>query len=259
MADAPQHAPVPENLDPPAAARPLPGLRGWFALYLLWMGGLALLARAMFQQYEDGADASRGLWLLALTCFYLSLCNIFLPMPTTWIVLLAGSDEMALIRDPLLRIALVGVCGALATTMANLNEYHVLGYFFRARLGDRVRRTRAYRWSARWFDVSPFRVLMLVSFVPIPVDVVRWIAILRRYPRPRYAGAYFLGRALRYALLSGLSIALRLTTVQIIIIQAVLALALAARVIVVALRGIRAAPHDSPHADWPQRNAIEES
>ena len=69
----------------PAAERPLPGLRAWFAAFVLWMVGLAVLALLMFQGYEQGDARAMGVWLLALMCFYLSLCNVFVPLPSAWI------------------------------------------------------------------------------------------------------------------------------------------------------------------------------
>lgn len=226
--------------DAPAAAKsaspayPVTGLRLWFILYLAWMIGLTILARTMFDRYSEHETAlfnPRSIWLLAFGCFYLTLCNVFLPLPTSILILVLAAPGIGLEGNPLARIAVIGLCCGFATMMANLNEYHILGYFFRARLGSRIRHSRAYRWSVRWFDVSPFRVLVLVAFVPIPVDVVRWIAILRGYPRARFAAAYYLGRSARYAMLAAVAVVLSLTTWQIVLIQIGLVLLLAARLL----------------------------
>ncbi|TWT43839.1 hypothetical protein RAS1_02390 [Phycisphaerae bacterium RAS1] len=222
----------------PRAEKPLPHSRAWFVLYLLWLGGLAALSIYFFQRYDGGDGAGMRGWLLALMCFYLSLCNVMFPLPTSWIVLLAASSEFGVVADPLRRIALIAVAGGLSTVMANLNEYHVLGVLMRYGVGERIRASRVYAWAIRWFNVSPFRTLLLVSFVPIPIDAVRWLAILRRYPRLRFAAAYFAGRCARYALLAGLSVQLRLTPVQIVIIQIAIVLLLAARLLYAALGGL---------------------
>jgi membrane protein YqaA with SNARE-associated domain len=219
----------------PHVAAP-PRLRLWFAVFLGWMAGLFAFALMTFGRYEAGDTAALGLWILALTAFYVSLCNSLLPLPTAWIILLAASDEVLLFDSALLRVVVVTVLGATATMMANLNEYHILGCLFRARLGARLRRTRAYRWAVRWFDVAPLQTLTLFAFLPIPVDVVRWLAILRGYSRLRFALAYWLGRAPRYALLAGLSVAVHLGTWEIVLIQVGIILALGARLIWTAFR-----------------------
>jgi membrane protein YqaA with SNARE-associated domain len=221
------------------------GLRAWFVALLLWMVGLSVVALAAFERYEAGDPAVLGPWLLALMCIYLTLCNTLLPLPTAWIILLLASDGVMLFEQAWLRLAVVAVVGALATMMANLNEYHVLTYLLHFGLAKRIRRSRVYRWAVRWFDVSPFQTLTLIAFVPIPIDAVRWLAILRGYSRVRFGLAYFLGRLPRYALLAGLSVGLRLDAWGIIAIQAALIALLAARLawtMVGRLTGLPAAP-----------------
>jgi len=214
----------------------LHGLRPWFGAYLVWLAGLFAVALLMFARYEAGDTGAMVVWLLALAGFYISLCNTLLPLPTSWIFLLLASEEVMLFDSAVLRIAVVALLGATTTMMANLNEYHVLGYFFRDRLGNRIRRTHTYRWLARWFDVAPFQTLTLIAFIPIPVDFVRWLAILRRYPRWRFAAAYWLGRAPRYALLAGVAVVLRLGTLEIVLIQVGIVAVLGARLVWTAVR-----------------------
>ena len=200
------------------------------------MIGLFALAAVMFARYEAGDAAALAPWLLALAVFYVSLCNTLLPLPTSWVFLLLASDDLMLFESAWLRVATVAVLGSTATMMANLNEYHIFGYFLRAKLGDRIRRTHVYRWAIRWFDASPFQTLMLIAFIPVPVDFVRWLAILRRYRRWRFAAAYWLGRLPRYALLAGVSVALRLSTWEIILIQLGIVAVLGARLVWTAAR-----------------------
>jgi membrane protein YqaA with SNARE-associated domain len=223
------------------AAAPL-GLRLWFGVFLSWMAGLFAIALLMFGRYEAGDTAALGLWILALTGFYVSLCNSLLPLPTAWIILLAASDDVRLFDSALLRIAVVALLGGTATMIANLNEYHLLRYLFRARLGARLRGTRTYRWAVRWFDVAPLQTLTLFAFLPIPVDVVRWLAILRGYSRLRFAVAYWLGRTPRYALLAGLAVAVHLGAWEIFLIQVAIVLLLGMRLIWTALRRRATAP-----------------
>jgi membrane protein YqaA with SNARE-associated domain len=222
------------------------GLRLWFGAFLVWMVGLFAIALLMFGRYEAGDTAALGLWILALTGFYVSLCNSLLPLPTAWIILLAASDDVRLFDSAALRIAAVAVLGGTATMIANLNEYHLLRYLFRARLGARLRGTRAYRWAVRWFDAAPLQTLTLFAFLPIPVDVVRWLAILRGYSRLRFAIAYWLGRTPRYALLAGLAVAVHLGAWEIALIQVAIILLLGARLIWTAHQRITGAAGSTP-------------
>jgi membrane protein YqaA with SNARE-associated domain len=206
----------------------LRGGRLWFAGFVGWMVALAVVAKLGFAAFEEGSATGQAVWLLALLAFYLSLCNALLPLPTGWIVLFAATDSGLPGVPPALRLLLVTAVGGLATTLANLNEYHVLNHRAGARLRDRVRATPLYRWAVRWFDARPFPALLLVAFIPIPVDVIRWLAILRRYSRVRFAGAYFVGRGARYALFAGLSIGFRFGAWEILLVQVLILIGAAA-------------------------------
>ncbi len=212
--------------------RPLPGTRAWFIVYVLWMIGWATLARFLLDRAEQEQAFALPAWLLALMCFYLSLCNCFMPLPTAWIILLAASPEYALVQAGWLRVLVVSGLATMATVVANLNEYHLLAYLLRFGLGSRIRRTQVYGWAIRWFDRAPFQLLTLLAFIPIPVDAVRWLAILRSYPRVRFALAYLCGRGPRYLLFAWCSVLLEFRGWQILAIQAgLIVAALAARLV----------------------------
>jgi hypothetical protein len=108
----------------------------------------------------------------------------------------------------------------LATAVANLNEYHVLTFLLRYRSVGRLRETRVYEVAARWFSVSPFWTITAFSFIPIPVDVVRVLAVAARYDRFRFGLAYFVGRFFRYGLFAWSSAGLNLSPLDIAVIQA---------------------------------------
>jgi len=233
-----------------AGETPLPGMRLWFAIFVLWAIVLTLTARAAFAQYEQGSAVAAGVWVLALMCFYLSLCNALLPLPTAWIVMLAATNLVADYAPPWARVLLVAVLGGLATTVSNLNEYHILSHPVGRRLRDRVRNTRAYRWAIQWFNRAPFAALALMAFIPIPVDVIRWLAILRRYARPRFAAAYFIGRGGRYLIFATLSVIWQLSGMQILGVQvAIVLLAALGRVAWQIARPAQRAPRPPDLAD----------
>lgn len=208
-------------------------LRVGFGVFLVYLAVLAGLAKAGLSW--SGADSGNGLlvWVLGGSMFYLSLCCTFFPAPTTWIVMLLASDYLAqtvgLEGMWIARVVVVATLCALATGAANLNEYHILTFLLRYRRAAAVRQTRMYRLARRWFAVSPFWVLVLFSLIPIPVDVVRWLAVACRYSRWRYFVAYFVGRWVRYALLAVSAIGFVLAPWHIAVIQLVLIAAAAAR------------------------------
>ncbi len=236
----------------PAPLRSRLGLRTWFAGYLLWMIGLTVAARWSLETAGNGAPLGQAVWLLAVFAFYLSLCCVFFPAPTTWIVLFAASNQAAAEAGveewSAARIVVVATIGALSTGLANLNEYHILTYVLGLPRVARVRGTRAYRAAAGWFGVSPFMALAAIGIVPIPVDVVRWLAISERYSRPRFFLAYFVGRWIRYAGLGVAALGLGLTRGHIVGIQAGLIFFAVLRFVLprVRRRRIESAPAASP-------------
>ena len=176
----------------------------------------------------DAGGSSAGLvvWLLAGYAFYLSLCCTFVPAPTTWIVMLLASDlvaqQLGIVDHRPERLVIVCTIGALATALANLNEYHIFVYLLRKKRVAKVRETGLFNAASGWFHASPFWILTLFSFLPIPIDVIRWLAITARYPRWRFFWANFVGRWFRYAIWAVAAMGLALSARQILLLQAVL-------------------------------------
>ncbi|UCG33391.1 MAG: hypothetical protein JSU68_01925 [Phycisphaerales bacterium] len=231
-----------------APSQEVRGLRRWFLFYAVWLTGLCLLALWAQDQYAAGMAAAQKLWLAAVYLFYLSLCCTFFPLPTAWIVMLLASREASLLDSVGWRVLAVTTLGALATGIANLTEYHVWTVALRYRHVNRVRETRLFRWASRKFQVSPFAVLVGFSFVPIPVDVIRWLAVACCYSRWRFFWAYFLGRWVRYGLLALGTVWLGLGMWHIVGVQAGLIVLAAARFV---------AAHRSPRDDASLRNGRE--
>jgi len=181
----------------------------WFAFYglCLLVAGAALAVLLSREQWSWADWLDRPGQLLAtvspaakLLAFgiYISLCCTFLPLPANWMVAAVAMRQTAVAPSLWATTALVAAVGALASTLANLNDYHLFTWMLRHRWIGKVRDTRMYRLSARWFARSPFFILVVFNVVPIPVDVIRMLATTYRYPRLPFAGANFAGRLLRY-------------------------------------------------------------
>jgi membrane protein YqaA with SNARE-associated domain len=147
--------------------------------------------------------------ILVLYLLYMSVAFTFLPLPTAWIVLWAAREV-----EPL-SVALIGTIG---TCIANLHDYYIIHYLFKVNKIKKAKQTRFYRSAVKWFNRAPFATLTVASFLPIPVDVVRILAVSTDYPRRRYVLATFAGRFPRYLLLAYLGYELKLSNKAIFIV-----------------------------------------
>ena len=197
----------------PATGADNVSVRRWFAFYglcLLAAGAplFALLAREPWSWAEwldrPGELLATTAPIAKLLAFgvYISLCCTFLPLPANWIVAAVAMRQTAVADNVWTTALLVAAVGALASTLANLNDYHLFTWLLRHHHVRKVRQTRLYRASAKWFARSPFFILVVFNIIPIPVDVVRMLATTCRYPRGPFAGANFVGRFLRYAVIA---------------------------------------------------------
>lgn len=163
--------------------------RAWFYSFLLVLGGTVLVTRQAALQAWPAPQ-------LALLFAYMSLACTFCPWPTAWLVMLASTPAVAggYGISPLLvaTVATVGTC------IANLHDYYVVTFLYRYRPVRRIRKTRLYERAAGWFGRAPFVTLTAASFLPIPIDVVRLLAISQGYSRWRFTAASALGRWPRY-------------------------------------------------------------
>lgn len=139
---------------------------------------------------------------LLVVVLYLSICTTLTPLPANWIIGAMATMEAAVANDVWSVTLLVGLAGAVGSTIANLNDYYAWTWLFRSRRLARLRQTRWYAAAARWFARAPFLLLVIFNIVPIPVDVVRLLAISYRYDRLKFTAANFLGRFVRYAILA---------------------------------------------------------
>jgi membrane protein YqaA with SNARE-associated domain len=188
----------------------------WFALYAAGFGA-AVVAVALLLG-EEGWQGEASLWGVAdamramsptakllVFAMYISLCTTFLPLPTGAVVAAMATREAAVAGSLVGTTLLVATVGALASTVANLNDYHLFTWLLRSRHVSKVRGTKVYEASAKWFARQPFFLLVVFNVIPIPVDVIRLLAITYRYPRAKFAAANFIGRFIRYGVIAGVT------------------------------------------------------
>jgi len=200
MADSSTPDAAADGRDLPLARHERLRLSGWFVPFTLLMalvGGVYLLG-------GEGSTAAG----LAMLFAYLSLACTFLPLPTAWIVIWAAAPAAkgGLGLDPWI-VASVGAAG---TAVANMHDYYLVTFLYRYQPVRRIRMTRLYRRFADWYNRSPFGTLAAASFLPIPVDVVRLLAISEGYDRAKFALGSLVGRWPRYLLFAILADAFEL-------------------------------------------------
>lgn len=174
-----------------------------------WLGGdLGFSQRWQnFLAVVAGAPVTVKLLVFAI---YISLCTTFFPLPTGGIVAALATREAALAAGLGLEVwaeaavttLIAATVGAAASMVANLNDYHLFTWLLRSDRVGAVRRTKLYARAIRWFRRSPFFLLVVFNILPIPIDLVRLLAVTWRYPRGPFAVANFVGRFIRYGVIA---------------------------------------------------------
>lgn len=188
-------------------------LRRWFLMYALGIVAsvvaVVLLARSepwtWSQWRTDFGETFRQTGpaiKLIVFAVYLSVCCLFCPLPSAWIVAAVATAQAAVAPGIWSTTLLVATVGALASTVANLNEYHLLTWMLRSRRVAKLRNLKMYKKAEAWFARSPFTLLAIFNTLPLPIDVARMLAASYRYPRLHYAGANFVGRFVRYGVIA---------------------------------------------------------
>jgi membrane protein YqaA with SNARE-associated domain len=137
--------------------------------------------------------------LLFMT-LYLTVCTTFIPLPTGFMVSLMATQTAGIGGNVLQTMLILALVGGVASTIANLNDYHIFLWLLRSRGVAKVRDTRAYKVGAKWFAKSPFLIMVIFNIIHIPIDVPRMLAAIYGYPRRLFGASNFIGRFSRYAL-----------------------------------------------------------
>jgi membrane protein YqaA with SNARE-associated domain len=159
---------------------------------IFFLPGPSLLSLIKHFAKPDTTPPMSGSILMDFFLYMCVACQFF-PIPT-----LPPIAFVSKIFHPVL----VSAVGALGTCIANLNDYAILGWLFRHRRVRKIRDVQTYRKFLTLFDRYAFLTMAAASFLPIPVDVVRLMAISRAYTYWKYLLATFVGRFPRYLIIA---------------------------------------------------------
>lgn len=197
-----------EEVVPPKSALPplpIPDIAlGRLLLFLILFFAALVFARAMYSEgpsiisllksfaRKGAAPPSNTAVLLDYFLIMCVSCQ-FLPIPTLPPIAFAAKAFHPL---------LVAFLGGIGTCIANLNDYAILSWLFRHQKVKKVRDFGSYRRLLAFFDRYAFITMTVASFLPVPIDVVRMLAISRAYPYWRYVLSTFVGRFPRYVIIA---------------------------------------------------------
>ena len=153
-----------------------------------------------------GSAASAGaIQKLLIFAIYMSISSTFIPLPTGAMVSAVAMRDFAPATTLIGTVVIIATIGAAATTMANLNDFHIFTWMIRHKRIAKVHSTKFYSRALEWFSRRPFTLLMIFNILPVPIDVVRMLSASHRYPLKRFIVANFVGRWIRYAIIAAIT------------------------------------------------------
>jgi len=154
-------------------------------------------------------------------------CNL-VPIPTFPIVLYVSHDYA---------IWMIVLFGSVGASISALIEYNIIDFLMRFDRIAKLKQNGKYQKYAGYFDRFSFRSIMLASLIPLPLDVIRILAITRKYSKWKYLLATFLGRIPRIFIFAFLGSQLAYPKlIAIILLSAMLILELTRRIIKIVQR-----------------------
>jgi membrane protein YqaA with SNARE-associated domain len=175
------------------------GDRRW-DVFLHTTGLVALLGVPVLILFPNSATL---VWLSVLSLPANSPLSPLLPTAFEPLIMEAAKWE------PVLSVTLVATAAYMYMEYVNWYVYAwVLGWERLAELRSRP----SVRWGIRLFGRSPFWMVVVFAFTPLPFFVARALAILYRYPLPRFLLATLVGRAPRFLIYAWFGGALHVPT-----------------------------------------------
>jgi membrane protein YqaA with SNARE-associated domain len=98
----------------------------------------------------------------------------------------------------------VAMAGTIGTVVVSFADYALV----EAAMGHPriagAREKGLFKWALKWMARFPFWIIVLFSFTPLPISVVRILAPAAHYPLKRYVAALIVGRFPRFYALAWL-------------------------------------------------------
>jgi membrane protein YqaA with SNARE-associated domain len=161
-------------------------LNHWWRAFLLALAAYAVIGTIVLALVPDLA----GVFLLGAYCIP---ANSIIPFPHEPAVLF-----FARFYDPLL----IAVAATIGSIIASFADYAMVGAAMRHRALASTRQSPLFQWALRWMRRYPFAIIVLFSFTPLPISVVRILAPAVDYPIRRYVLAQVVGRLPRFYILA---------------------------------------------------------
>jgi membrane protein YqaA with SNARE-associated domain len=167
-------------------------LTRWWRAFVVALALYAALGLVVLAFAPDLA----GIFLLGAYCIP---SNSIVPVPHE-----PGVLYFAKYYDPIW-IALAATAGSVIATFA---DYAVVGHAVDHPVFAGTRESRVFRWALRTMRRAPFAIVVLFSFTPLPISVIRILAPASGYPITRYIAAQVVGRLPRFYALAWLGSAI---------------------------------------------------
>jgi membrane protein YqaA with SNARE-associated domain len=175
------------------------GDRRW-DVFIRATGLVALLGVPALLLFPDSATL---VWLVVLSLPANSPLSPLLPTAFEPLIMEAAKWERVL------PVTVVATAAYMYMEYVNWHVYEwVLGWERLASLRSRP----SVRWGIRLFGRSPFWMVVVFAFTPMPFFAARALAILYRYPLPRFLLATLIGRAPRFLIYAWFGEALHVPT-----------------------------------------------
>lgn len=158
----------------------------WWRAFLLALAAYAVLGAIVLALVPDLA----GAFLLGAYCIP---ANSVIPFPHEPAVLF-----FARYYEPLI----IAVAATVGSIIASFADYAMVGAAMRHRALASTRSSPLFQWAMRWMRRYPFGIIVLFSFTPLPISIVRILAPAVEYSIRRYVLAQIVGRLPRFYILA---------------------------------------------------------
>lgn len=161
-------------------------LNHWWRAFVVALAAYAVVGVVLLALVPDLA----GVFLLGAYCIP---ANSVFPFPHEPAVLF-----FAQFYNPLW-IALAATAGSI---IASFSDYALVGAALHTRALAGTRNSRVFKWAVDKMQRWPFAIVVLFSFLPLPISVIRVLAPASGYPIGRYIVAQIVGRLPRFYILA---------------------------------------------------------